>query len=82
MARPKSTKPKRVNLMLTVSPEVKDMLDYIRREKETSISEMVETYIRKEYRKLVKDAKAPEEQLPGQMELTEDFDFFGKEKTP
>lgn len=66
MARPKTGVPTKQKLTLTVSPEIKEMADFIRMQKGVSISELAEAAIRKEYRKLVKAGTAPEEQIPGQ----------------
>lgn len=70
MARPKlPNATKRVKMTLTVSPEVKDMAEYIRIKKSISISALIEEVIRKEYRKLAKAGEAPAEQLPGQIKM-------------
>lgn len=70
MGRPKIEKAsKKVSLTLTVSPEVKEMLQYVRVGKGISISELVEEYVRKEYKKLQKSGNAPEEQIVGQMNI-------------
>lgn len=72
MGRPRiESTSKKVNLTLTVSPEIKDMLQYVRAGKGLSISELVEEYVRKEYKKLQKTGGAPEEQVVGQMDITD-----------
>ena len=57
MARPLSGIQKRERLTLTVDPQTKGMLDYIRTQKQISISEWVESLIQKEYIKLQKAEK-------------------------
>ena len=58
MARPKlSEELRKEKLHLSISPNTKKMLDEIRAEKNQSISELVEEYVQKEYRKLHKKAK-------------------------
>lgn len=55
MARPKLPNGvKKENLMLTVSPDVKEMLELIRAERNMSASAFLEECIRKEYKKLTK----------------------------
>lgn len=78
MARPKLPNlEKKEKLNLTVSREVKEMLDLIRIEKNISISAFLEEAVMKEYRKLQKAEKAEkaekveEPQLAGQMNLTD-----------
>ncbi len=67
MARPKLPNSiKKDKLNLTISPEIKEMADYIRIKKNVSISKLVEDTIRKEYKKLHKAGEVPEEQLKGQ----------------
>lgn len=71
MARPKSATTKtRINL--TISADVKEMADVIRKHKDISISELLEETIRKEYKKLQKSIKnLSEPELPGQTELAD-----------
>lgn len=70
MARPKLPNAlKKEKLNLTISREVKEMLDYIRIEKNISISAFLEEAVTKEYKKLQKSAKVPEAQLRGQMNI-------------
>lgn len=70
MPRPKLPNSlKKEKLNLTVSHEVKEMLDYIRIEKNISISVFLEEAVMKEYKKLQKSIKIPEMQMPGQMNL-------------
>lgn len=54
MSRPKLNLDKKEKLNLTVSKEAKEALEFIRNEKQVSISEFVETAIMKEYKKLQK----------------------------
>lgn len=68
MARPKLPNSlKKEKLNLTVSRETKEMIEFIRIEKNISISAFLEEIIAKEYKKLRKVGKVPESQLPGQM---------------
>lgn len=70
MPRPKLPNSlKKEKLNLTVSHEVKEMLDYIRIEKNISISMFLEESVMKEYKKLQKSIKIPGMQMPGQMNL-------------
>lgn len=70
MARPKLPNSlKKEKLNLTVSREVKEMLDFIRIEKSISISTFLEDAVIKEYKKLQKSGKVPEAQLHGQMNI-------------
>ncbi|WP_455502169.1 ribbon-helix-helix protein, CopG family [Gemmiger sp.] len=73
MARPKlpeELKKERVNL--TLSKEVKEMLDAIRDTNKVSISEFLEESVRKEYRRLVKKGLIKDnEQVKGQMSIRE-----------
>lgn len=70
MPRPKLPNSlKKEKLNLTVSHEVKEMLDYIRIEKNISISMFLEESVIKEYKKLQKSIKIPGMQMPGQMNL-------------
>lgn len=72
MARPKLPNSlKKEKLNLTVSREVKEMLDSIRIEKNISISAFLEEIVIKEYKKLQKAGKVEEAQLHGQMTLTD-----------
>lgn len=67
MPRPKLPNSlKKEKLNLTVSHEVKEMLDYIRIEKNISISIFLEESVMKEYKKLQKSIKIPGMQMPGQ----------------
>lgn len=68
MARPKLPNSlKKEKLNLTVSRETKEMIEFIRIEKNISISAFLEEIVAKEYKKLRKAGKVPESQLPGQM---------------
>lgn len=70
MPRPKLPNSlKKEKLNLTVSHEVKEMLDYIRIEKNISISMFLEESVMKEYKKLQKSIKIPGMQMLGQMNL-------------
>lgn len=70
MPRPKLPNSlKKEKLNLTVSHEVKEMLNYIRIEKNISISMFLEESVMKEYKKLQKSIKIPGMQMPGQMNL-------------
>lgn len=70
MPRPKLPNSfKKEKLNLTISHEVKEMLDYIRIEKNISISMFLEEAVMKEYKKLQKSIKIPGMQMPGQMNL-------------
>jgi hypothetical protein len=74
MPRPKLPNSlKKEKLNLTVSHEVKEMLDYIRIEKNISISMFLEESVMKEYKKLQKSIKIPGMQMPGQMNLHHDI---------
>lgn len=68
MARPKlDSSIKKTKLSLTISPDVQEMLDFIRRENNISISEFVEDAVRREYKRLRRAGRVPGEQIPGQM---------------
>lgn len=70
MARPKlDSSIKKVKLSLTVSPDVQEMLDFIRRENDVSISEFVSDAITREYKRLRRAGRVPDEQIPGQMSM-------------
>lgn len=72
MSRPKLPNSlKKEKLNLTVSREVKEMLDFIRIEKSISISTFLEEAVIKEYKKLQKAGKVPEPQLTGQMNFND-----------
>lgn len=72
MARPKLPNlEKKEKLNLTVSREVKEMLNTIRIEKNISISAFLEEVVAKEYKKLQKAGKVEEPQLAGQMNLVD-----------
>lgn len=45
------------------------MLDFIRRENNVSISEFVEDAVRREYKRLRRAGRVPDEQIPGQMSM-------------
>lgn len=70
MARPKlDSSIKKTKLSLTISPDVQEMLDFIRRENNISISEFVEDAVRREYKRLRRQGRVPDEQIPGQMTI-------------
>lgn len=70
MARPKlDPSLKKVKLNLTLSADAKEMLDAIREDKQQSVSEWIESLIRKEHKRLVKANKAPEPEIAGQQKL-------------
>lgn len=70
MARPKlDSSIKKVKLSLTVSPDVQEMLDFIRRENDVSISGFVSDAITREYKRLRRAGRVPDEQIPGQMSM-------------
>lgn len=72
MARPKlDDSLKKVRLNLTISRETKEMLDTIRIKKGVSISEFLETAVKKEYKKLQKTSQVPEPQIHGQMDIND-----------
>lgn len=55
MARPKlNPETKKVKMNLTISPEAKEIAEIIRSERNISVSELLEEYLRKEYQKLQK----------------------------
>ena len=54
MGRPKLNIEKKEKLNLTISKEAKEALEFIRNEKQVSISEFVETAILKQYKRLQK----------------------------
>ena len=63
MARPKLSEDlKKVRLNLTVSKETKEMLDFIRNYKNVSISELLDTTISKEYKKLQRELQKENKQ--------------------
>lgn len=68
MARPKlDSSIKKTKLSLTIAPDVQEMLDFIRQENNVSISEFVEDAVRREYKRLRRAGRVPDEQIPGQM---------------
>ena len=70
MARPKlDSSIKKTKLSLTISPDAQEMLDFIRRENNVSISEFVEDAVRREYKRLRRAGRVPDEQIPGQMSM-------------
>ena len=70
MARPKlDSSIKKTKLSLTISPDVQEMLDFIRRENNVSISEFVEDAVRREYKRLRRQGRVPDEQIPGQITI-------------
>lgn len=70
MARPKlDSSIKKTKLSLTISPDVQEMLDFIRQENNISISEFVEDAVRREYKRLRRQGRVPDEQIPGQMTI-------------
>ena len=70
MARPKlDPSLKKVKLNLTLSVDAKEMLDSIREDKQQSVSEWIESLIRKEHKRLVKANKASEPEIKGQQKL-------------
>lgn len=72
MARPKLPNSlKKEKLNLTVSRETKEMIEFIRIQKNISISAFLEEIVAKEYKKLQKAGKVPEPQLPGQMNFSD-----------
>lgn len=72
MARPKlPNNLKKEKLNLTVSRETKEMIEFIRIEKNISISAFLEEIVAKEYKKLQKAGKAPDPQMPGQMNFND-----------
>jgi hypothetical protein len=72
MARPKLPNSlKKEKLNLTVSRETKEMIEFIRIQKNISISAFLEEIVAKEYKKLQKSGKAPEVQLHGQMNFND-----------
>lgn len=72
MARPKLPNSlKKEKLNLTVSRETKEMIEFIRIQKNISISAFLEEIVAKEYKKLQKAGKVPEPQLPGQMNFND-----------
>lgn len=73
MARPKlDSSIKKTKLSLTISPDVQEMLDFIRRENNISISEFVEDAVRREYKRLRRQGRVPDEQIPGQITIGRD----------
>lgn len=72
MARPKLPNSlKKEKLNLTVSRETKEMIEFIRIQKNISISAFLEEIVAKEYKKLQKSGKAPEVQLHGRMNFND-----------
>lgn len=70
MARPKlDSSIKKTKLSLTISPDVQEMLNFIRQENNISISEFVEDAVRREYKRLRRQGRVPDEQIPGQMTI-------------
>lgn len=70
MARPKlDSSIKKTKLSLTISPDVQEMLDFIRQENNVSISEFVEDAVRREYKRLRRQGRVPDEQIPGQLTI-------------
>lgn len=70
MARPKlDSSIKKTKLSLTISPDVQEMLNFIRRENNISISEFVEDAVRREYKRLRRAGRVPDEQIPGQITI-------------
>lgn len=73
MARPKlDSSIKKTKLSLTISPDAQEMLDFIRRENNVSISEFVEDAVRREYKRLRRAGRVPDEQIPGQITIGRD----------
>ena len=73
MARPKlDSSIKKSKLTLTISPDVHEMLDFIRRENDVSISGFVEDAVKREYKRLRRAGRVPDEQIPGQMTMGRD----------
>lgn len=70
MARPKlDSSIKKTKLSLTIAPDVQEMLDFIRQENNVSISEFVEDAVRREYKRLRRAGRVPDEQISGQMTI-------------
>ena len=73
MARPRlDSSIKKTKLSLTISPDVQEMLEFIRRENNISISEFVEDAVRREYKRLRRAGRVPDEQIPGQITIGRD----------
>lgn len=73
MARPRlDSSIKKTKLSLTISPDAQEMLDFIRRENNVSISEFVEDAVRREYKRLRRAGRVPDEQIPGQITIGRD----------
>lgn len=72
--RPKLDYPRKTKLTLTINPEVRKMLEVVSKYQGQSGSQIVENYIRQQFKRLPKDVKTSiSEQIEGQMSLS-DFD--------
>ena len=72
MGRPKiSSEKRRIKINLTVSPEIKEMVEMIRIKKNISMSMFFEEYIRSEYKKMVKRGELEDTVMKGQMRIVD-----------